>query len=279
MKIKDLFTKMIITVLFSICIFPVIFIFSYIFIKGKNSINYVFLFELPKGIPQGSEGGIFPAIIGSILSMIISMVISSIFAVSTAVYNVFINNEIKLKKFISFMNRILAGIPSIIFGLFGYGILIVYWGINRSLLTMSLTLAIMIYPYIEINTERIFYNIDKQHIFDSKALGISNMYMTLKLVIPISYREIISTIILGGSYALGATAPVILTGAVLFSRIPKSIMDPTMVLPFHLHMLLSQSISKEKAYGTALVLIIILGLINIIAFLISKDWRNKNVKN
>ena len=279
MKTKDIVTKILIGLMFLLCLSAIAFIFGYVVIKGIGEISIEFITGVPEGIPQGTEGEIFPAIAGSLLAMIIAMAISSALAVSTAVFNVFFNRWKRLKDFIVFVNRILAGLPSIIFALFGYGVFIVMFGINRSLITASMTLAVMIYPFIEINTEKILCDIDSQFIQDSRGLGVSDGYMVMRMILPEAARSIGSTVILGGSYAVGATAPVILTGAVLFAKVPKSLTDPVMMLPFHLHMLLSQGISVEKAYGTAFVLIILLIIINSAAFLMSRDWRKKNAEN
>lgn len=279
MKIKDMITKILISSAFVMAAGMIFFIIGFIAVKGIREINTEFIFGSPKGIPQGTEGGVFPAIMGSLFSMVLCMMISSILAVLTAVYNVYFNKIRALKELIRLITKNIAGLPSIIFALFGYGVFIVLLGIDRSLLTVSLTLATMIFPYIEINTEKIFEEIDSQISFDSRGLGVSEEFTVFRLLMPTVSRKILSTVILAGSYAVGATAPVILTGAVLIARTPSSIKDPIMTLPFHLNMLLSQGISVEKAYGTAFVLILLLLIINLLSYLLDRKWGKKSVRN
>lgn len=274
MRVKDRITEFLASLAFLINIGLILFLLFFIMYKGIKEINIEFLLGSPKGIPQGTEGGIFPAIIGSLLSMAIAMLISSLLAILTAIFNMYFNKFVYIQELIRFIIKNIAGLPSIIFALFGYGIFIVLLGIDKSLLTVSLTLATMIFPYIEMNTEKIFDELDKQISMDSRGLGISEEFTVLKLLVPLSAKRIISTVVLAGSYAVGATAPVILTGAVLIAKVPSSLMDPIMTLPFHLNMLLSQGISVEKAYATALVLIVLLIIINILSLLLERKWGN-----
>jgi len=164
----------------------------------------------------------------------------------------------------------MAGIPSIILGMFGYTLLILYFKINRSLLTASITLGIMIFPYIEVRIEKIMNEINSNIISTSYALGVSKFYTIFKLILPICREDIISAILLGGGFAMGATAPIILTGAVIFAPIPKSILSPVMALPFHLYILTGEGISLEKAYGTAAILIILLLIINVLSLILNR---------
>lgn len=107
----------------------------------------------------------------------------------------------------------------------------------------------------------------------SYVLGISKAYTIFKLILPICKKDIISAITLAGGFAMGAAAPIILTGAVIFAPIPKSLSSPVMALPFHLYILTGEGISLEKAYGTALVLIMILLIINIISVVLNMRGR------
>lgn len=279
MKIKDIITKILISTAFIVNALMIVFIIGYIAFKGIKEINQEFLLGSPKGIPQGTEGGVFPAITGSLFSMLLCMGISSVLAVLTAVFNIYFNKIRAVQEIIRFITKNIAGLPSIIFALFGYGVFIVLLGIDRSLLAVSLTLATMVFPYIEINTEKIFEEMDPQISLDSRGLGVSEEFTVLRLILPIASRKILSTVILAGSYAVGATAPVILTGAVLIAKTPSSLKDPIMTLPFHLNMLLSQGISVEKAYGTAFVLILLLLIINSLSYLLDRKWGKQNVRN
>ena len=163
----------------------------------------------------------------------------------------------------------MAGVPSIVLGLFGYTLLVLYLRLGRTLLSGGITLGIMIFPYIQVRVEKTLKEVDKDIIDSSYALGVSKVYTLFKLILPICKADIVSAITLAGGFAMGATAPIILTAAVMFAPIPKSLSSPVMALPFHLYILTGEGISLEKAYGTALVLILILLIINILSVVLN----------
>lgn len=268
-KIEDKIFKLWIIISTIMVVTTIVFILFYILRRGLSSINSEFIFGRPRGIPLGSEGGILPAIVGSLLLMLLACLFASLLALSTAIYTVFYSKSKILSDIIHLVIQCMAGIPSIVLGMFGYTLLIMYFKINRSLLTSSITLGIMIFPYIEVRVEKILNEIDSSIINSSYALGISKYYTIFKLIIPMCRSEIISAILLAGGFAMGATAPIILTGAVISAPVPSSIFAPVMALPFHLYILTGEGISLEKAYGTATVLIILLFIINIVALIIN----------
>lgn len=275
-KLRDYIFKIWI-VLSTIIVFTVVvFILGYIFKNGFSSINKEFIFQDPSGMPIGSEGGVFPAIVGSLFLMVIACVFASILAISTAIYIVFYCKSKKIENIIHLIVQCMAGIPSIVLGLFGYTLLVLYLGLGRSLLSAGITLGIMIFPYIEVRVEKTLREVNKFIIDSSYGLGVSTSYMIFKLILPISKADIISAVLLAGGFAMGASAPIILTGAVIFAPIPNSLSSPVMALPFHLYILIGEGISLEKAYGTALVLIIILLLINLTSILL--DIRGKEYR-
>lgn len=275
-KIKNYLFKVWI-ILSAIIVFTVVaYIFGYIFINGIGSINMEFIFGDPAGIPVGSEGGIFPAIVGSIFLMLISCVFASILAISTSIYTVFFCKSERIKKLIHLVIQCMAGVPSIILGLFGYTLLVLHLNLGRSLLSGGITLGVMIFPFIQVRIEKSLIEVDKSITASSYALGVSEVYTLFKLILPICRSDIISAITLAGGFAMGATSPIILTAAVMFAGVPDSIFSPVMALPFHLYILTGEGISLEKAYGTALVLILILLIINIISAVL--NMRRKEHK-
>ncbi|NLL81303.1 MAG: ABC transporter permease subunit [Tissierellia bacterium] len=247
----------------------VFYIFGYILSNGIESINMEFLLDGPSGIPVGSQGGIFPAIVGSLLLMLISCVFASILAISTSIYLVFYCESERIKGLIHLITQCMSGVPSIILGLFGYTFLVLYLNLGRSVLAGGLTLGFMIYPFIQVRVEKTLLEVDKSIINSSYALGISRTYTLFKLILPICKSDIVSAITLAGGFAMGAASPIILTAAVTFAPIPSSLSSPVMALPFHLYILTGEGISLEKAYGTALVLILLLLIINIISTIIN----------
>ncbi|MEG0371044.1 MAG: ABC transporter permease subunit [Clostridium sp.] len=266
---KDIFIKIWSLTSGIIVVGVILFIFLYILFKGYNSINFEFIFGNPKGMPLGTEGGIFPAIAGSLYLGIIVAIISSIFSIGTAIYLCFYSKYKKLYDFIIFSIQSISGIPSIVIGLFGYSFLIVKLGMPKSLLVAGITVSIMIVPFITLRVEKIFSEFTDHVFVASLNLGVSKIYTIYKMVIPFCFWRIISVLSLSVSYAIGAAAPIMFTGAVLFAKTPTSIMEPFMALPYHLYGLINEGISIEMAYGTSFVLLIILIISNLFCKILS----------
>lgn len=272
MKKKYIFNLIKSWCIFSIFIlFMIIFsIFIYIAVKGLPTLNLNFLLEMPKGTPLGTQGGIYPAIIGSLYLLIISCTFATILALSTSIYLVFYCKNSRVKYFFNLIIRSIAGIPSIILGLFGYSFLVYHLNLGRSLLSGGLTLGIMILPYIQTQTEKILSEYHTTIINSSYALGISKSYTINKLILPHCIGDILSTIILSGGFAMGAAAPIIMTAVVIYAPSPDNLLSPIMALPYHLYILIGEGISVSNAYATALVLLILLLIINFLALSVAK---------
>ncbi|MCC5440222.1 phosphate ABC transporter permease PstA [Clostridium botulinum] len=254
-------------------VFIVFFIIAYVFKNGIHTINKDFLLDNPKGTPLGKEGGIFPAIVGSLLLMFISSITASILGIATAVYITLYNKNKKIDSIIHIIIHSISGIPSIVLGLFGYSFLVFFLDLGVSLLAGAVTLSIMIFPYIEVVTEKAIEEVDKKLIVSSYSLGIDKTYTFFKIILPQCIEEIVSGIMLSGGFAMGATAPIMLTSAVISAPTPDSIMSPVMALSYHLYILISQGISMENAYGTAFVLMSILIILNFLSMLIVRRRR------
>lgn len=254
-------------------IIVVAFIFLYLIKHGRHSISKEFIFGNPSGIPLGVDGGIWPAIVGSLALTAIACMFATILALATALYVVFYCTSERLVSIVHIIVQCMAGIPSIILGLFGYTLLVAKLNLGRSLLAAGITLGIMIFPFVQVRIEKILREIDGQLIVASYALGVSKLYTLVKLVLPQASREIISAITLGGGFAMGAAAPIMLTGAVIFAPSPKSLLSPVMALPFHLYILTGEGISLEKAYATALVLVLLVFIINTVSVALTFKQR------
>lgn len=270
---KDFILKVWMAISLGLIVLVIGFIFTYIIKNGISSINLAFLTQMPQGLPLGVEGGIYPAIIGSLCLMFFACIFSSILALGTAIYINFYSNSKKITHIIQLVIQSIAGIPSIVLGLFGYSLFVLELGLGRCLLSASLTLAIMIFPYIEVRVEKALSEVDKDLIRSSYALGLGKHYTIRKLVIPICRQEIISSILMAGGFALGAASPIMLTGAVLHADVPKTLSSPIMALPIHLYIMINEGISLEKAYGTALVLFILLLILNGISLVVGRKKR------
>ncbi|WP_297809737.1 PstA family ABC transporter permease [uncultured Finegoldia sp.] len=266
-KFKDFLIKLWVYLSFAIVFLFIFKIMMFLISKGLSSVNIEFLTQNPQGLPLGTAGGIKSSIIGSFWLMIIAMMLSSLLGVSCAIYRVFYCRAEILKSIISLIIQCIASVPSIIIGMFVYGFFIVTLNISKSLLTASIALSLIVFPFVEVNIEKSIMEINNATIKDSLSLGIDTTYMIRKLILPMISRNVITISLLAGSYAIGATAPLLLTGAVFMNN-SISLFKPVTALPFHLHMLLSQSIAVEKAYATAFVLIMILVFIHILAYIV-----------
>lgn len=153
-------------------------------------------------------------------------------------------------------------------GLFSYTVLVRDMGLGRCILAASSALAIMILPFIEVRAEKAFREVPELMVQSAYALGCSRAYTIRRVVFPACRGEMISGMILGGCYAMGATAPVMFTGAVAYASVPQSLLSPAMSLPLHLYLLLSQGATSMPAvYGTAFVMMVIILVGNLAAAL------------
>ncbi|MCT4662132.1 MAG: ABC transporter permease subunit [Tissierellales bacterium] len=254
-------------------ILSLLYIFGFIGFNGFKEMSYEFITQKPKGSPLGSEGGIYPAIIGSICFMLIAIVLASLSSFAVAIDLSFYTKSASKKRVVSMIVSTMAGIPSIVLGLFGYSFLVVALKFGVSVFTGGIVLGIMIFPYMTVKFEKCFSEIDGDILEASYALGTNKFYTIIHLVLPICYREMISTMSLAGCFAMGATAPILFTGGVLYASRIKDIFSPAMALPLHLYMLIGEGISLEKAYGTSFVLVLVLISFNAIALLFS--WKKE----
>ena len=244
----------------------IVFLFLYVFIQGASTISLEFLTAAPSGAVLGEEGGIFPAIMGSIAFTLTAIVLGGIPAIATAVFMVFYCKAKKLEALIRLVIQCISGIPSIVLGLFSYSFLVRDLGLGRCILSSGVALAIMILPFIEVRAEKAFRELPLRIVQSSYALGCSRADTIFRIVLPACKGELVSGLILGGCYAMGATAPLIFTGAVAFATVPTSLMKPAMALPLHLYLLVAQgATSMDTAYGTAFVMMALILVSNLLA--------------
>lgn len=244
----------------------VVFLFAYIFYRGAGSVSWEFLTQPPRGAVLGEEGGIFPAVVGSLCFTATAVALGGIPAVATALYMAFYCRRRRLSGAIRMVVQCISGIPSIVLGLFAYSFLVRDLGWGRCVLSGGVALAVMILPFIEVRAEKAFRELPPQMLQASYALGCSRFYTIRKIVLPACRGELVSGMILGGCYAMGATAPLIFTGAVAFSSLPVRLTQPAMALPMHLYLLLAQGeTSMGTAYGTAFVMMALILVSNLLA--------------
>ena len=251
-------------------------IFVYTFYKSFGIINIEFIFDSPRGMVLGEEGGIWPAIIGSICFSLTALAFAFIPAIATATYTVFYLKNNKIKNIINNIFENIAAVPSIIFGLFAYAVFVFRLGFGRCILSAAVALGLMIFPFLERKIEKSFMEVDNNILIASYNLGINRLQTFVKIVLPLCFKEIISAVILSFLFAMSATAPILFTGGVAFATVPKSLFEPAMALPLHLYLMVAQGASQiNKAYGVAAVSLIVLLMFSIFAYSLSYKKENK----
>ena len=263
---KGKMTKLWAYVSIALVVASILFLFVYVFIRGAGTITWEFLSQPPKGAILGMEVGVWPAIVGSLCFTAVAIVLGGIPAIAAALYIVFYCENRRIEKAFHTVIRCISGIPSIVLGLFAYSFLVreLQWG--RCILSSGVALGIMILPFVEVRAEKAFQELPKAVVLSSYALGCSKRYTIMKIVLPACKGELISGLMLGGCYAMGATPPLIFTGGVAYASIPTSLMKPAMALPLHLYLLLAQgATSFDMAYGTAFVMMTIILISNLLA--------------
>ncbi|MET0760297.1 MAG: phosphate ABC transporter permease PstA [Flavobacterium sp.] len=253
-------------------------ILAFIVIKGIGVISWEFISEMPK---EGmTQGGIFPAIVGTLCLVFGSMIFAFPVGVLAAIY---MNEYVKdgwMKKIIKQMTNNLAGVPSIVFGLFGMALFVNKLEFGDSLLAGSLTLGLLVLPVVIRTTEESLKSVDDTFRQASLGLGASKWQTTSKVVFPIAFPNIITGLILSIGRVSGETAPILFTVAAYFlPKLPTSIFDQAMALPYHLYVISTSGTnieaSRAMAYGTALILIIIVLISNLLANALRKYFGKK----
>nr|WP_132242510.1 phosphate ABC transporter permease PstA [Marinisporobacter balticus] len=267
--------KMALTWIYLVAVLTILALLSivgYVLLNGVKHINLDFFMQEPKSM--GRKGGIFSIIVGTIYLTLVSIAIATPIGVASAIYLTEYAKENKLVKVIRFGTETLAGIPSIIFGLFGFVFFVIFLKLRWSILSGGLTLALMILPTLIRATEEAIKTVPQSYREGSFALGATKWQTIVKVVLPSSTSGILTGLILGIGRAVGETAAVMLTAGSSLG-VPKSIFDPARTMSVHLYLLASEGLSKEKTFATASVLIIFVLCINFIANMIA----NKYIKN
>ena len=237
-------------------------IIVFILKEGLPSINWGFLTAFPEAM--GRKGGIFPTIVASLYLTIVSLIIATPIGVGAAVYLTEYTREGWLTKMIRFGTETLAGVPSIIFGLFGFAFVVTFLHLGFSILSGAITLALMLLPTIIRTSEEAIKAVPNSYREGSLALGAHKWTTIAKVVLPAALPGIVTGLVLSVGRAIGETAAVWLTvGGAL--RLPISVMDSARPMTLHLYTLAAEGLSLPRAYATASILIITIWLINMAA--------------
>ena len=265
-ELEEKAAKALITLSVVIALGVLVSILFHIMQKGLGVISLDFLLQYPEDM--GRAGGILPSIVGTFYLVLVALGVATPLGVFSAVQLTEYAKKGKLVKQIRFATEILAGIPSIVYGLFGFAFFVIYLQLSWSILSGGLTLAIMILPTIIRTAEEAIKSVPESYREGSLAMGATKWQTIFKIVLPSALPGIVTGVILGIGRAVGETAAVLLTAGSSGLHMPTSVTDPARSLAVHLYVLVSEGISFEMGYGTAAVLIIAIFFINSIANLL-----------
>lgn len=267
--------------LMSIAVVGVLFwILGFIIVKGIGVISWEFLTGMPRD--GMTAGGILPAIVGTLCLTLGSIVIAFPLGILSGIYISEYTRDNWLVKLIRIMTNNLSGVPSIAFGLFGMALFVNTLGFGDSIIAGSFTLALLVLPIVIRTTEEALRRIDNSYRLGSLALGATKLQTIRRVLLPMAMPNIITGLILSVGRVSGETAPILFTAVAYFlPKLPSSIFDQVMALPYHLYVIATSGTDLEAtrpmAYGTALVLIAIVLVINLAANGLRR-YFNKKVK-
>jgi phosphate transport system permease protein len=257
-------------------ILPIVLVITYIIYKGLPAITWEFLTTFPTDGMR--SGGIMPAILGTVYLTMVTTILCVPLGIAAAIYLAEYATENKFTRAIRLALITLAGIPSVVYGLFGLGMFVLFFQMGTSILAASLTLSIMTLPVVITTSEEALRSVPQAFRTVSISLGATRWQTIRRIVLPEGQPGILTGVILGLERAIGETAPILFTGAVFsLPSLPSSLLSPTMALPYHLYVISTQvpEMPLEIQYGTALVLMMIVLVLNLIATIIRARARAK----
>jgi phosphate transport system permease protein len=259
-----------------IVVLPILFVVGNIVVQGIGAINWEFLTAMPRNGMK--EGGIFPAIVGTLLLVLGTAVVAIPVGIGGAIYLAEYARDTFWTRILRLAIINLAGVPSVVYGLFGLGLFVLFLQFGTSVLAGSLTLAIMTLPVIISTAEEALRAVPGEFRLVSASLGGTRWQGIRHIVLPQALPGIITGVILGLLRAAGETAPILFTAAAFYlPRIPRSLLEPTMALPYHLYVISTQvpGMPPRVQYGTALVLLTIVLSMNAVAAIIRSYFRRR----
>ena len=255
---------------------PVVVVIGTILARGMGALSWGFLTTMPT---QGMRaGGIFPALVGTLELVGLTVCFALPMGVAAALYLTEYATDNWLTRLVRLAIVNLSGVPSVVYGLFGLGLFVIFLKFGTSLLAGALTLAIMILPVIITASEEALRSVPKRFREVSLSLGASRWQTIRHAVLPFAVPGIMTGTILGISRAAGETAPILFTVAAFYlPRLPRSLFDQAMALPYHLYVISTQipNIPPVQRYGTALVLLCLVLSLNLLAIVLRARFRRK----
>lgn len=247
--------------------------------RGMGSVTWSFLTEEPRA--GMTKGGVAPAIVGTVYLTLGAILFALPLGVASAIYL----NEYSPKGWIVNLLRIsinnLAGVPSVVFGLFGFSVFVHYCGFGISILSGSLTLGILVLPGIISASQEALISIPQSYREASLALGATHWQTIKKVVLPSALPGILTGVILSIGRVAGETAPILFTAGTFFMRgYPKSPLSKVMALPYHIYALMTEGAHPEAqtkiAFGCAFILLILVLCISLIAIVLRQKIRSRH---
>lgn len=257
-----------------ITVIPIVALAIYIIVQGLPALSWDFMTGYPSNGMR--SGGIWPALLGTIYLTIGTALFSVPPGVAAAIYLAEYAPDNRWTRTIRVAMINLSGIPSVVYGLFGLGLFVIFLQFGTSILSASLTLSIMTLPVIISTTEEALRSVPRDFRTVSISMGATRWQTVWRIVLPQSVAGILTGVILGLERAAGETAPILFTGAAFFlPRLPQSPLDPTMALPYHLFVISTQvpGMPVQVQYGTVLVLLVFVLAMNVTATIIRSRVR------
>jgi phosphate transport system permease protein len=257
-------------------VLPIVLVVGYIVVQGAPALTWEFLTQMPRGGMR--EGGLLPAIVGTLWLTAGTAVFAVPVGVAMAVYLAEYASDNLFTRLVRLSIINLAGISSVVYGLFGLGLFVLFLGFGSSILAGALTLAIMTLPIIISTSEEALRAVPQSFRTVSISLGGTKWQTISRIILPQALPGILTGVILGLERAAGETAPILFTVAAFFlPRLPHSVFDQTMALPYHLFVISTQvpGMPVKIQYGTALVLLIFVLSMNLIAAGLRSYYRRR----
>jgi len=255
-----------------------VYILMFIILKGYPALSWQFISEMPRD--EMTRGGILPAILGTFYLMVGSAVVSIPVGIITAIYLTEYAGKPALVKVIRLGVNNLAGVPSVVFGLFGLSLFVVFLGFGTSILAGSLTLGVLNLPVIIRSTEEALMTVPNTYREASLSLGATRLQTIFRIVFPNALPGILTGVMLSLGRAAGETAPIMFTAASYYApELPSSIFSEVMALPYHIYVMATAGThiqqTRHLQYGTAIILILLVLALNSAALLLRYRFRKR----
>lgn len=260
----------------ALVVLPIVLVILYMIYNGIGTISWEFLTTAPRNGMR--EGGIAPALLGTVFLTFGTALVSFPLAIATAIYLAEYAGENTVTRWVRLAIVNLAGIPSIVYGLFGLGAFVLFLNLGTSIIAGSLTLGLMTLPVVISTAEEAILAVPREFRIVSLSLGATRWQTIRYQVLPHALPGIITGIILGLGRAAGETAPILFTVAAFYlPELPHSIFDQTMALPYHLYVIATQvpGMPLPLQYGTALVLLLVVLSLTLVATVLRTNMRHR----